>query len=100
MLCSRQVRPVTPFLAMFCQMLTIKVLQNCCQTQVHILAHDEAKQTKISEFGAEKGSLPAMKETGGWCSEDLNSPGGFREEGFIGKIWEEGCRVCIPPLTG
>ena len=48
--------------------------------------HSEAKQTKMSEFGADKGLLQGQaKSTGGFCSKDLNSPMVFRAE-FLAKF--------------
>ena len=36
--------------------------------------HSEAKQTKASAFGAEKGLPQGRAETGGSCSNNPNSP--------------------------
>ena len=45
------------------------------------LAHSEAKQTEMSEFGAKKGLLQGQaRRTGGSYLKDLNSLMGFREE--------------------
>ena len=55
-------------------------------------AHGEAKQTKTSEFVAEKGLLQSQpRRTGGSCSKILNSDD-FQGV-FIGKVWGEGCMV-------
>ena len=57
--------------------------------------HSEAKQAETSEFGAERVLLQGQaRRTGSSCSKDLNSPVDFKEEGFIGNVCEEGCRVC------
>ena len=44
----------------------------------------------MSGFGAEKGLLQGhARRMSGSCSEDLNSPVGFREV-FLGNIWGSG----------
>lgn len=59
------------------------------------LTHNEAKQTKTSEFGAEKGLLSGQaRKVDGSGSKPLNSPVMFLRKAFVGKIWGESCRVC------
>ena len=48
------------------------------------LTHSEAKQTKTSEFGAEKGLLQDQaRRTGDLCSKTLNFPVVFRQKLFV-----------------
>ena len=62
------------------------------------LTHSEAKATKTSEFGAEKGLLQGQA---GWLAlKNPKLPDGFGAEVFIGQIWDEGCRVCDFLLIG
>ena len=65
------------------------------------LTCSEAKQTKMSEFEAEKGLLQ------GPCKKNrqlmLKKPkllDGFRGRVLIGKICGEGCKACDLPLIG
>ena len=62
--------------------------------------HREVKQTK-TECGAQKGLLQGPPKENRWLvlRRPELPPVGFREEGFIGKIWGESCRVCNPPLV-
>ena len=56
--------------------------------------HREAKQTEMVMFWVEKDLLQGQaKRIGDSCSKTLNSLM-FREEVFIGKIWDERGRVC------
>ena len=58
------------------------------------LPHSKARQIKTSEFAAEKDLLQGQaRRIGDSCSKTLNSLM-FREEVFIGKIWDERGRVC------
>ena len=62
--------------------------------------HSEAKETKTSEFGVEKGIEKAKQgEWDGSCSKDPKSLMVLGEV-FIGKIWGEVCRVFDVPLIG
>ena len=59
------------------------------------LTHSEAKQTEISESGAEKGLLQSQaRRTGDLCSKTPNSPIVLGEKFLIGKIWDEGHGAC------
>lgn len=65
------------------------------------LAHSEVQQTKMLEFGAEKGLLQGpCKEIGRPLLRIPSLPMGFREDVLIHKIWGESCRPCNPPLVG
>lgn len=63
--------------------------------------HSETKQTKILEFGAEKGFLQGLaRRTSGCCSKTPNSPHGFQGRVLKSKIWGEFCRMCDFLLIG
>ena len=66
------------------------------------LMYNEAKQTKMSEFGAEKGLLPGQARRMVARAQKTLKPlmVCFSGEIFIGKIWGEGCRVCDFLLIG
>ena len=56
--------------------------------------HNEVKQNKMSDFGAEKGLLQGQaRRMGPLRSKNLKLLDGFWEKVFLGKIWGEGCRV-------
>ena len=55
------------------------------------LMHSEAKQTKTSEFEAEKGLLQSHTSL---MLKTPKLPIGFQGEFFMGRIWGKGCRVC------
>ena len=75
----------------------------CCQTQVCVpdTWWGQTNQNAGVWSGERIIYCRAMQgeQDGSW-SKDLNSPMGFREEVFIGKIWREVCRVCDFPLIG
>ena len=59
--------------------------------------HSKAKQTKMSEFGTEKGLLQdPYKETGDWCPPNPEPPEGFQQSVFKGKGSCKFLGVAIP----
>ena len=57
--------------------------------------HSEAEQTETSEFGTEKVLLQGQaRRMGGLCSQ-TQTPQCFWGEVYTGKIWGQGCRVCV-----
>lgn len=61
----------------------------------------EAKQSEVSEFGAEEGFLQDQR----WRTEKFSQKypeflNGFWGEMFTDKIWDEGCRMCTFLLIG
>lgn len=72
-----------------------------CEFKFMCLRYSGAKQTKMLEFGAEKGLLQGpCKEIGRPLLRIPSLPMGFREDVLIHKIWGESCRPCNPPLVG
>ena len=60
-----------------------------------------AGQSKISEFGTEKGLLKGQARRMGIVhAQNPQTLGWFSGENFLGKIWDEGCRVCDFLLIG
>ena len=65
--------------------------------------HSEAKQTEMSEFGAEKGLLQGPCKENRWLMlKRPELPNGFQGRSFYMQNWGGGrcCRVCNPPLIG
>ena len=57
--------------------------------------HSEAKQTKTSEFGVEKGLLQgAARRMGGSCPKNSKLPRRFQESIFKGQVKEGLSRIC------
>ena len=67
--------------------------------------HSEAKHTKTSEFGAEKGLLQGhARRCVAHALKSPEFPEGFQQSIVKGKVREGACRVCDQlvhnPLTG
>ena len=52
----------------------------------------EAKQTKTSELGVGKIYCRAKQEEQIALMQKTQLPDGFQGKGFLGKIWDKGCR--------
>ena len=47
------------------------------------------------QFGAEKGLLQGQaRRTGGSCTKKPKLPDAFMRRSFLGKVWDEDCRLC------
>ena len=56
--------------------------------------HSEAKQTEMSEFGAEKGLLQGHARRQVAHALKTGNSGGFQQSIFKSQVREGGCRVC------
>ena len=78
-----------------------KILHYSCWPQVHV-SEAQWGQTKgnIGVWSRERFIAGPSKENGWLMLKNPRLLNGFGGISFIGKIWDEGCRVCDLPLIG